>query len=567
MKVRSIGFTKKVANLLALIVFGGVMPNAVAQSNYFVSSSSGDDKNNGLTVSNPWASMSRVSKEVLRPGDTVYFKSGDRFKGQLVIDESGTALAPIHFSAYGKGDLPIIDGAAMSGGAPLAAVLIVDQDHLELSKLNIKNFRKKKRNGVVDTDAYGVLVKNTGKRNLRGYNFHDLVVEDIFPIQARKSFNKTSVTGIRFETHPAKSKKSAYNTGDIYIHNNFLRHTARFGIALRHGSSHIKGVRGSVSDYDVDVRIINNRCEDTGGTCVLFNGVWNGLLEKNSFIRAGAMVEPNLSVNRGSGAWFFRSKNIVAQHNVAIGSRGHNDSAGMHVDFGNKNVLVQYNFSFDNEGYGTEILGKNKNVIWRYNISVHDGTRLVGVERPEGGKSSFPGKTLFVSDYSKPKRIQSEDIYIYNNTYVIAASSDPLVELNGRDMHLWNNLFVVDDGGRMGAKVTVGWQGGKVLDMQGNVFSGNVSPNFIRLDSNPVIAAIGFDGPPDKPETYALDSAQFETNRTGVAINHPIFRASGKGIFSHVAAEPEFDIFYNVIGSGLDIVGAGYRNKDLELQP
>ena len=119
----------------------------------------------------------------------------------------------------------------------------------------------------------------------------------------------------------------------------------------------------------------------------------------------------------------------------------------------------------------------------------------------------------------------------------------------------------------MGAKVTVGWQGGKVLDMQGNVFSGNVSPNFIRLDSNPVIAAIGFDGPPDKPETYALDSAQFETNRTGVAINHPIFLASGKGIFSHVAAEPEFDIFYNVLGPGLDIVGAGYRNKDLVLQP
>lgn len=104
----------------------------------------------------------------------------------------------------------------MSGGAPLAAVLIVDQDHLELSKLNIKNFRKKKRNGVVDTDAYGVLVKNTGKRNLRGYNFHDLVVEDIFPIQARKSFNKTSVTGIRFETHPAKSKK-AHITLAIFI--------------------------------------------------------------------------------------------------------------------------------------------------------------------------------------------------------------------------------------------------------------------------------------------------------------------------------------------------------------
>ena len=69
---------------------------------------------------------------------------------------------------------------------------------------------------------------------------------------------------------------------------------------------------------------------------------------------------------------------IVAQHNIAYGSRGHNDSAGIHVDFANQDVLVQYNFTYDNEGYGTEILGKNKNIIWRYNISVGDGTaRLI----------------------------------------------------------------------------------------------------------------------------------------------------------------------------------------------
>ena len=104
--------------LLSALIF--ILPSvAVSQpSQYFVSASKGNDKNNGLTASNPWASLSRVTKEVLQPGDTVYFKSGDLFKGQLVIDESGTAAAPIHFTAYGKGVLPIIDGAAMPGGAP-----------------------------------------------------------------------------------------------------------------------------------------------------------------------------------------------------------------------------------------------------------------------------------------------------------------------------------------------------------------------------------------------------------------------------------------------------------------
>lgn len=553
------------STLKAILVTGLVIVSYAAiastPARYFVSASAGNDKNDGLSEGTPWASLSRVKKEDLQPGDIVAFKSGDVFKGQLVIDESGTAEAPIHFTAYGEGELPVIDSAAMEGGSPLAAVLAVDQDHLELSRLNIKNFRTKKRRDVTNLDAFGILVKNTGKRNLRGYNFHDLVVEDVFPIKARKTFNSTSVTGIRFETSAADNKSRAYNTGDIHIHDNFLRRTARFGIAIRHRASKLKGVTATALDHDTDVRIINNRCEDTAGSCVLMNGVWNGLLEKNSFIRSGAMVEPKLSVNRGSGAWFFRSKNIVAQHNVSVGSRGHNDSAGMHVDFGNENVLVQYNFTMDNEGYGTEILGQNKNIIWRHNISVHDGTRRVDVKRPEGGKSKFPGKTLFVSDYSAPKRIQSESIYIYNNTYLIASKTHPLIELNGRDMHLWNNLFVVDEGGSLGRKVTFGWGGEDGLDMQGNVFSGNISPDFIRADSKPATAKIRFSGAPGSPETYAVDPAFSKSHNAGIAVEHPSFPAAGKGIFSHVTAVPKVDIFDNSIVSDNTEIGAGRLDK------
>tara|TARA_B110000003_G_scaffold74720_1_gene76261 strand:- start:7681 stop:9372 length:1692 start_codon:yes stop_codon:yes gene_type:complete len=534
---------------------------ASASKSYFISASSGNDKNTGRTKDSPWASLSRVKNQRLRPGDTVYFKSGDVFNGQLVIDESGAAEAPIHFTAYGEGELPVIDSAAMKGGSPLAAVLVVDQDHLEVSRLNIKNFRTKKRRGVTNLDAFGILVKNTGKRNLRGYDFHDLVVEDVFPIEARKTFNSTSVTGIRFETSAVDNNSRAYNTSDIYIHDNFLRRTARFGIAIRHRASKLKGVTGTALDYDTDVRVINNRCEDTGGSCVLINGVWNGLLEQNSFIRSGAMVEPKLSVNRGSGAWFFRSKNIVAQHNVSVGSRGHNDSAGMHVDFGNENVLVQYNFTMNNEGYGTEILGQNKNIIWRHNISVHDGIRKVDVKRPEGGKSKFPGKTLFVSDYSAPKRIQSEDIYIYNNTYVIAANSHPLIELNGKDIHLWNNLFVVNEGGSLGRKVTFGWGGGDGLDMQGNVFSGNISPDFIRGDRKPATVKISFVGVPEDPETYAVDSAFRKSHDVGISVEHPSFPAAGKGIFRHVTVVPKVDIFDNPITSNSAEIGAGRRDN------
>ncbi len=536
---------------------------ATAQTLYFVSASQGKDNSDGRSPSSAWASLDRVQKETLQAGDTVHFKSGDVFAGSLVVDESGKEGAPIRFTAYGEGDLPVIDGASADGGSALAAILVEDQDQIEISHLAVRNFRKKSKRDKADVNAYGILVKNTGKRNLRGFNFHHLNVAEVYPIRAKKSFNATSVTGIRFETSPARSSKNAFNTGDIHIHDNVVRHTGRFGIAIRHRPSKLEGITGTPLDYDVDVRIVDNVCEDLGGSCVLMNGVWGGLLEGNQFIRSGALVEPELSVNRGSGAWFFRSNHVVAQHNVAVSSRGHNDSSGLHVDYGNENILVQYNFFVDNEGYGTEILGKNKNIIWRYNISVGDGTRRMKDVRPEGGKSKYPGKTVFVSDFAVPKRMQSEDVYIYNNTYFIKSGSDPLFEINGEGVRVWNNVFLVEEGGRLARKVNVGWERGKAIDMQGNVYSGAISPNLVRLDAHPVVARVAVEGRSEnveqRPLDYALDEKAIEGLGAGIEIDHPVFPLAGQGVFGHVDPVPVVDFFDNIVRDQSKPVGAGYK--------
>ena len=545
--------------LTAAILLVLTMSTSFAGTSYYVSSSLGDDHNDGLSMSSPWATLTRVAKANLAAGDTVYFKASDSFTGQLLVDESGELGKPIHYTAYGEGDAPIIDGSAGSNGSELAAILVIDQEHIEISHLTVRNFRKQSKANIPDVNAYGILVKNTGKRTLSGFELHHLTVEEIYPIRAKKSFNNTSVTGIRFETNPAKTKHLAVNTRDIYIHDNLIRHTARFGIALRHRPARIAGITDTALDYDVNVRITNNRCEDTGGSCVLMNGIWQGLLEGNTFIRSGAMVEPSLSVNRGSGAWFFRSKNIVAQYNRALGSRGHNDSAGMHVDFGNENILVQYNFSHDNEGYGTEILGKNKHIIWRYNISAGDGTRRVNVERPEGGTSNFPGKTIFVSDFSVPKRIQSRDVFIYNNTYLITSGSDPYIEFNGEQVQLLNNLFVVETSARLAKKINLSWQQGEALDMRGNAFAGNVSPNFVRLDAQPLVTELAFKGYKTDSSNYAVSIDWLKSSTAVVPLQHPPFPAAGQGIFSHISELPTVDYFGNPLSSVPNLVGAGYQ--------
>ena len=67
---------------LRLVLVAGTMlaiPSvAISESiNYFVSSSEGRDKNDGLSEKSPWASLKRVKQQKLQPGDTVHFKSGD----------------------------------------------------------------------------------------------------------------------------------------------------------------------------------------------------------------------------------------------------------------------------------------------------------------------------------------------------------------------------------------------------------------------------------------------------------------------------------------------------------
>ena len=47
--------------------------------------------------------------------------------------------------------------------------------------------------------------------------------------------------------------------------------------------------------------------------------------------------------------WTFDCKNVVAQHNKFMNSHGLWTLMD-HIDYGNENVVFQYNYSFNNEG-------------------------------------------------------------------------------------------------------------------------------------------------------------------------------------------------------------------------
>ncbi len=78
-------------------------------TNYYVSSSTGNDANSGTSPESAWQTLQHVRDErsSINAGDTILFKRGDQFWGTFEWTKSGAEGRPITFGNYGEGHLPI----------------------------------------------------------------------------------------------------------------------------------------------------------------------------------------------------------------------------------------------------------------------------------------------------------------------------------------------------------------------------------------------------------------------------------------------------------------------------
>jgi len=96
---------KKCLSALALLA---VLACAAAAQDYFVDASSGDDSADGKSVATAWATIEKAN-EMLRPGDTVFIRSGV-YNGEWIRPaRSGEADARITYAAF-EGHVPEVTG-------------------------------------------------------------------------------------------------------------------------------------------------------------------------------------------------------------------------------------------------------------------------------------------------------------------------------------------------------------------------------------------------------------------------------------------------------------------------
>ncbi|MCP2165038.1 choice-of-anchor Q domain-containing protein [Goodfellowiella coeruleoviolacea] len=82
----------------------------LAARTYYVDQSAGNDSAAGTSTGTAWKSLTKVASADLKPGDSVLFKRGQSWTGQLNLTRSGTESARITVGAYGSGARPVIKG-------------------------------------------------------------------------------------------------------------------------------------------------------------------------------------------------------------------------------------------------------------------------------------------------------------------------------------------------------------------------------------------------------------------------------------------------------------------------
>jgi len=95
----------KILVILLLWNYGWAVQGAV----YYVANG-GADGQDGQSPETAWRTLDRVNETKLKAGDTVLFRRGDAWRGQL-IPQSGDETGYITYGAYGTGDKPVLLGS------------------------------------------------------------------------------------------------------------------------------------------------------------------------------------------------------------------------------------------------------------------------------------------------------------------------------------------------------------------------------------------------------------------------------------------------------------------------
>jgi hypothetical protein len=154
-----------------------------AGASYYVDSAAGSDSNSGTSASTPWKNLSAVNNRGFSAGDTIFFKKGSSWTGNLAIKSSGASGNPLTLKAYGTGNAPVVSYPNVKYGhaIDIYGSWVVVQDFLARDGNEAGIFIQPGANNVVvqnneiTKSGEGVNISGESARVLNNY-IHDLVL-------------------------------------------------------------------------------------------------------------------------------------------------------------------------------------------------------------------------------------------------------------------------------------------------------------------------------------------------------------------------------------------------------
>jgi len=411
-------------------------------TDYYFSSTTGKDRNNGKTTDKAFKTLSKLTKLTLEAGDRILLKKGETFNGTIeLIGLIGNKQNPILVSSYGEGNgKPVINAKGETNG-----ILIQDSSYVKVIGIEITANGGEKP-GYEEGKFYmrcGVLVNSKKKGIYENITLQDLYVRDIF--LEKDGFDRGSaevLTGNGNQNYGWGIRVMNPNKNallkDITISKCLVENVAHSGIRFTGNHSLTTSDKKNIRD----VSVYDNQVVRAGGPAMQASVVDNIHFKGNSTDFSGS-EDDSRKWGRGSGLWVWGSLNAVIENNSFRNANGPGDSAGCHIDFNNKNVIVQYNLSENNAGGFIEVLGNNYNCTYRYNVSINDGSRL-----DIKGKTLGAGVTMLLTGFVGFNKdpIGPFNTYIYNNTIYVKEGIHPEIGFNRLTdgLLIANNIFYIE---------------------------------------------------------------------------------------------------------------------------
>ncbi|MFH4966664.1 right-handed parallel beta-helix repeat-containing protein [Gaetbulibacter sp. M240] len=350
-----------------ILVFSFIIEYTGATT-YYIDAVSGNDSFSGMAMDQSWQSLKNLNATTFKAGDSILFKAGTKYNGQLILKGSGSKNHPIVIDSYGEGSKPVIHGE----GKALYTLLLRNVEYWQIRNLEITNLgdqRQAKRRGVM------ILAEDFG-------DCHGIVLDglDIHHVNGSLVKKEGGGSAIYWKNSGDRIKTRFV---DLIIQNCYLHHCGRNGINSR-------GYTKRDQWYpSLGVIIRNNILEQIPGDGIVPIGCDGALVEHNILRDFPDILSHK---EAAAGIWPWSSDNTIIQFNEVSGHRAKWDGQGFDADWNCIGTIIQYNYSHDN--YGGFLLicnnGSNigstsnvgtKNTIIRYNVSVNDGIRPYPTER------------------------------------------------------------------------------------------------------------------------------------------------------------------------------------------